>query len=125
MLEDLPAITFKIDDESFTCNDLVKCMFRLSETEIFIIKSFEEMEGLTAQEVGNRIKRDRTTAYRALEKMVSIGLFHKERRGRVGRGYSNYYFKVAQWEILRRAEKRLDKCYTAIKTALMNAESED
>lgn len=125
MLEEFPAITFKIDDESFTCYDLVKCMFRLSETEIFIIKSFEEGEGLTAQEVGDRINRDRATAYRALEKLVSIGLLHKERRGREVRGYSNYYIKVARREILRKAEKRLDKCYTAIKTALMNAESEN
>ena len=124
MLQDFPAITFKIDDESFTCYDLVKCMFRLSETEINILKSFEEGEGLTAQEVGDRLKRDRATAYRSLEKLVSIGLIYKERRGREGRGYSNFYIKVARKDILRKAEKRLDKCYTAIKTALMNAEAE-
>jgi predicted transcriptional regulator len=124
MLEEFPAITFKIDDESFTCYDLVKCMFRLSETEIAIIKVMGEMEALTAQEVAEQIERDRATAYRALEKLVSIGLIHKERRGREGRGYSNYYMKLARKDILRKAEKRLDKCYTAIKSALMDSEND-
>jgi predicted transcriptional regulator len=122
MLSEFPAITIKIDDESFTCYDLVKCMFKLSETEISIIKVMDEMETLTAMEVGELIKRDRATAYRALEKLVSIGLVYKERRGREGRGYSNYYMKAQRKDILRKAEKRLDKCYTAIKSALMNAE---
>lgn len=122
MLEEFPAITIKIDDDSFTCYDLVKCMFRLSETEISIIKAMNELEALTAMDVGGRISRDRATAYRALEKLVSIGLVHKERRGREGRGYSNYYVKVQRKDILRKAEKRLDKCYTAIKSALMDAE---
>ncbi len=122
MLEEFPAITFKIDDETFTCYDLVKCMFRLSETEISIIKVMEEMEALTAQDVATRINRDRATAYRALEKLVSIGLLHKERRGREVRGFSNFYLKIARKDILRKAEKRLDKCYNAIKGALMNNE---
>ena len=122
MLSEFPAITIKIDDESFTCYDLVKCMFKLSETEISIIKIMDEMVALTAMEVGDHIKRDRATAYRALEKLVSIGLVYKERRGREGRGYSNYYQKAQRKDILRKAEKRLDHCYTAIKSALMNAE---
>ena len=122
MLEEFPAITFKIDDDSFTCYDLVKCVFRLSETEISIIKTMDDVKALTAQDVGERISRDRATAYRALEKLVSIDLISKERRGREGRGYSNYYLKIPQKDILRKAEKQLDKCYTAIKMALMNAE---
>lgn len=52
MLEEFPAITIKIDDDSFTCYDLVKCMFRLSETEISIIKAMNELEALTAMDVG-------------------------------------------------------------------------
>lgn len=122
MLEEFPVISFKIDDESFTCYDLVKCMFRLSETEISIIKAMGEMESLTVLQIAELINRDRATAYRSLEKLVSIGILIKERRGREGRGYSNYYTKMARKEILRKAEKRLDKCYAAIKTALMDTE---
>lgn len=122
MLEEFPVISFKIDDESFTCYDLVKCMFRLSETEISIIKAMGENESLTVLQIAELINRDRATAYRSLEKLVSIGILYKERRGREGRGYSNFYMKMARKEILRKAEKRLDNCYTAIKRALMDAE---
>ena len=125
MIEEFPAIALKIDKESFTCYDLVKCMFHLSDIEITILRKMEERDALTAQEAAEIINRDRATAYRALEKLVSIGLAYKERRGREGRGFSNYYTKIAKKEMLKKAEKNLDTCYNAIKTALMNAETEN
>lgn len=125
MIEKFPTIALKIDEGSFTCYDLVKCMFHLSETEITILRAMEEQDALTAQQAAEIIKRDRATAYRAMEKLVSIGLAYKERRGREGRGFSNYYTMITKKEMLKKAEKNLDTCYDAIKTALMNAELEN
>lgn len=119
MLEEFPALSIKIEEETLTCSDLIKCMFRLSDTETVILQSIEEVESLTAQEISKRINRDRATAYRGLEKLVAVGLMHKERRGREGRGYSNYYRKMARKDILKKSEMKLDRCYTAIKNALM------
>ncbi len=109
-----------IEDGTFTCVDLVKCMFDLSQTEMIILQSMEETEAYTAHQLGEFINRDRATAYRALEKLLSIGLLYKERKGREGRGYSNYYSKVASKKILKKAEQKLDRYYTAIKSGLMN-----
>lgn len=118
MIEQLPAIAIRIENGTFTCRDLVRCVFHLSETELLVLNSMDETEPLTAGEVGMRIGRDRVTAYRALEKLVALEIAYRERKGGKNRGYAYYYRKAPGKDILFMAEQRLDACYTAIKKAL-------
>lgn len=118
MIEGLHEMTAKLDSSSFTCFDLVKCMFHLNETEMAILRAMDATEALTAKQIAGLIKRDRATAYRALEKLVGSGMMLKERRGRETRGYSNYYRLIPRKELYRKAERDLDACYTRIKSTI-------
>jgi predicted transcriptional regulator len=118
MLDDLPTVSTKIDQGTFTCNDLLKCVFNLSETDIAILNMLSETHPLTAHQVGKSIKKDRSSSYRGLEKMVSCGLIYKERRGGTPRGSINVYFRIPQKELYKKAEQILDRCYTKIKKTL-------
>ena len=118
MIEDLPNISAKLGDGTFTCMDLVRCMYNLNDTEITILRMLEEGEGVTAGEAARSICRDRSTTYRGLEKLVAAGLVYKERRGGRTRGYTNVYRRIPVVEIYRRTEAELDRCYRRLKEVL-------
>jgi len=118
MLTSFPMMSAKAGDGSLTCYDLIKCMFNLNATEVSVLQEIQESEPMMAAEVAELIGRDRSTTYRALEKLVSCGLAYKERRGGEPRGYSNVYSAVPEIELVRRAESALDACYAKIKSIL-------
>jgi predicted transcriptional regulator len=124
MLEDFPAMSAKVDDGSLTCYDLMRCMFNLNATEAKVLRSLQGTEPTTAAGVAEIIERDRSTTYRALEKLVSTGLVYKERRGGEVRGYSNVYSSVSEIELVRKAETMLDDCYSRIKSILAEQQKE-
>lgn len=122
MLTGFPTMSGKVEDGSFTCYDLMKCMFNLNGTEASVLQSIQGTDPMMAAEVADLVDRDRSTTYRALEKLVSCGLAYKERRGGEPRGYSNVYSAVPEVELVRRAESALDNCYAKIKSILKEQE---
>jgi len=125
MIEELPALSTKLYDGSFTCVDLVKCIFHLNETEMAILRKMQKRNPLTVKEVAGLISRDRTTAYRALEKLVTSGIVYRERKGRETRGYTYYYHIISRTELYNKAEHQLDECYSRIKSLLENQSNID
>ena len=118
MLEEYPTLSAKVEQGTLTCHDLVKCIFNLNRTEASVLRVLPEEDGRTAGDVAGDLKKDRSTVYRALEKLVSVGLAYKERRGGESRGFSNVYYRVPEKELFRKAEKSLDECYSRIKQIL-------
>ena len=69
-------------------------------------------------QVAKLVNRDRSTAYRALEKLVACSLVIKERKGGKTRGFSNVYHRVSDRELYVKADENLDRCYGKIKRVL-------
>ncbi len=118
MIEGLLSVSGRLEDGTFTCMDLVRCMFNLNDTELNALRALEEGKAATAGDLAERIDRDRSTTYRALEKLAAAGLVYKERRGGERRGYSNVYRRLPRKDLDRKAEKALDACYRKLKRAL-------
>ena len=118
MLDEFPALSTRADQGALTCHDLVKCIFNLNQTEVSILRSLPEDDPRTPNDMAEVMKKDRSTVYRGLEKLVSLGLAYKERKGGESRGFSNVYSRVPEKELFRKAEKSLDECYAKIKTIL-------
>ena len=118
MFEEFPKMSTKAEQGDLTCHDLVRCLFNLNQTELGILRKLPEGESLTAQQVGKLMRVDRSTAYRGLEKLVSVRLVFKERKAGKSRGYTNVYQRVSERELYRKAEENLDTCYSRIKTML-------
>lgn len=118
MLEEFPALSTRADQGTLTCHDLVKCIFNLNQTEVNILRSLPVDEPMTPHEMAEVMEKDRSTVYRGLEKLVSLGLAYKERKGGESRGFSNVYSRVPEKELFRKAEKSLDECYDKIKRIL-------
>lgn len=125
MLEKLSQISTKLDCDNLSCVDLVRCIFSLNETDILILKSIPENEGINIKDITKIIKKDRSTIHRSLEKLVSCNICYKERKSGQNRGFVDYYYAIPEKELLRRAEKNLDNCYFKIKTMLKEFDKEE
>ena len=124
MLENFGQLT-KMDPESLTCIDIVKCLHNLTDTDIQVLDVLLSTGGLTAAQIGEAVGKDRSTAHRSLEKLVSSGVCYKEKHSGSPRGYSYHYHRVSMKEIFKKAEQNLDVCYAKVKKALKKADDMD
>ena len=115
MIEKIPELSTKVEFGNFKCADLVKCVFNLSITDMNILRLFSETDGMTIKDITKEIKKDRSTVHRSLEKLISCKLCYKERKSGKNRGFVDYYYKIPNQEIYKKAESYLDQCYTKIK----------
>ena len=115
MIEKIPELSTKVEFGNFKCADLVKCVFNLSITDMNILRLFSEADGKTIKDITKEIKKDRSTVHRSLEKLVSCKLCYKERKSGKNRGFVDYYYKIPNHEIYKKAESYLDQCYSKIK----------
>jgi len=118
MLDEIAKLSTKIESNSFDCVDLVKCIFNLNDTDIKVLKSFSGNKGNTILGISKKLKKDRSTIHRSLEKLISCKICYKERKSGKTRGFIDYYYRIPLEEIYKKAEKNLDQCYTKIKKML-------
>jgi len=122
MLEELSKMSTKINSGEFNCFDLVRCVFNLNETDIQILQSFDKNNGKTIKQITQKINKDRSTVHRSLEKLISCNICYKERKSGNTRGFVDYYYRISDKDIFKKAEINLDICYSSIKKMLVEFE---
>lgn len=118
MLAEIAKLSTKIESNNFDCLDLIRCIFNLNETDIKVLKSFQENNGTTISNISKKIKKDRSTVHRSLEKLMSCKICYKERKSGKTRGFVDYYYRIPLDELYKKAEKNLDQCYAKIKKVI-------
>ncbi len=115
MLENIVAVSTKIDFDSIDCYEIVKCIFNLNNTDLKILKSFHKDKGITINQLTSKIGKDRSIIYRGLEKLMACKLCYKDRKSGKKRGFIDYYYRIPLKEIFKITEENLDRCYLKIK----------
>ncbi len=85
----------KILSGQATCRDIVKCIYGLSDFEIVIYRKLVKQGPLKADDLAPVMKKDRSTIYRALQKLVAAGLAFRETKTIDRGGYFHVYTAVA------------------------------
>ncbi|HUS99053.1 MAG TPA: hypothetical protein VMY59_01885 [Candidatus Thermoplasmatota archaeon] len=124
MFEKILEVSTRLDADDFTCLDLIRCMFNLKETEIRVLRSIDT-KGKTVVQLSKTLQKDRSTIHRSLEKLLACNLCYKQRKSGKKRGFLDYYFSVPEYEILTKAEKNLDSCYTKMKQILQEIKKDE
>lgn len=60
------------------CSDLLSCFLDLNELEVRIFYSLLDSGSGTLDGIAEKVSRDRSTVFRNLQKLVSLGLISKE-----------------------------------------------
>jgi len=94
-----------------SCQDVVSSVFGMGSLEMKIYRMLVKDGGMRADTVGQRIDKDRSTAYRALEKLVASGLCVKEKHHLEEGGYYHMYDPMPLGEVKERARKCIEMWY--------------
>lgn len=108
----------KILSGEATCRDIVKCMYKLSDFELVIYKKLVKQGPLKADDLAPVLKRDRSTVYRALQKLVASGLAYRDTKNIERGGYYHVYAAVEPSQLKARLYKCADDWFENMKTAI-------
>jgi predicted transcriptional regulator len=75
------------------CDDVAKCVLGLKNLDLLAYKKLFEKGPMTAEELGDLLQRERSTAYRSLQNLIAVGLVYRETKSIQIGGY--YYEYVA------------------------------
>jgi len=96
----------KIIGEVHTCHDLVQCAFSLAEFEVEVYYQLSQSGPLRADELAAKMRKDRSTVYRSLQKLMTCGMVYRETKSIVRGGYFHVYKAIGK-DLLR---ERLERC---------------
>lgn len=89
-----------------TCQDLVQCAFSIGDFEVQVYYQLLKSGPERADELAAKIGKDRSTVYRALQKLMSCGMVYRETKS-IERGGYYHVYKAISREMLK---KRLEQC---------------
>ena len=110
-----------------TVKDLFIQVYDLSPPELdilFMLISREKEEPMTLDEVAKAMDRDRSTTFRSLQKLVSLGLLVKETKTIKDGGYFHVYSAVDRETFKRETERRVKELQKSLDRLLKKFESD-
>lgn len=103
---------------SSSAEDLLACVFRLSEMEARTYFSLLENPGARIDELADALDRDRSTAHRAVQRLVDLRLADREQTPLDGGGYCYRYEAADPSTVRAMIEERLDAFEDAVRDRL-------
>jgi predicted transcriptional regulator len=103
------------------CENALRCFFDLSPLEVKVYRELLDSGSGTALEIGSRIERDRSTAYRSVTKLVNNGLAVKKLKNRAGGGIFHVYEAVDPQEVQVMLREIIDSWYEEMKVVVEKA----
>jgi predicted transcriptional regulator len=101
-----------------TCRDIVQCAFSLSDFEVDVYKAALAHGPLRADDLADLMGKDRSTVYRALQRLMSCGMCHRETRSLEKGGYYHVYSALGREELKAKLEHCVEEWNSRIRSAL-------
>lgn len=98
--------------------DLLACVFRLSELESRTYFSLLETPGARIDELARVLDRDRSTAHRAVQRLVDLRLAERDQTPLEGGGYCYRYRAADPSTVRAMIEERVDAFEQAVRDRL-------
>jgi len=108
--------------KNICCDDVLKCVFELNNLDIDVYKKLKKFGELRADELAKKIKKDRSTVYRSLQKLICCNLCLKETKNILKGGYYHIYRCDEISEAKKELEDCIDKWYQQMKNTLKEIE---
>ncbi len=108
----------KILSGQATCRDIVKCVYGLSDFELLIYKRLAKQGPLRADDLVPSLKKDRSTVYRALQRLVTSGLAFRDTKTIERGGYYHVYTAVPPAQLKERLRRCADDWFENMRGAI-------
>lgn len=103
----------------FKCSDIAKCILGLKNLDLDTYRFLVQYGPQTAEELGEHLKRERSTAYRALQNLMACGLVYRETKTIEGGGYFYIYKALDPCKLKEMIQANIDTWYKKM-TSLIN-----
>lgn len=102
-------------ERDLECDDLLECLYELNDLdrECFQVLS-EAGDRLTIDEIAERVERERSTAYRSVQRLLDAGLVQKEQINYNQGGYYHVYTITESAAIADTMQGQLNDWYAQI-----------
>jgi len=100
-----------------SCSGALECFFELNEFEVEAYKTLVKEGPLKVEELACSLKKDRSTAYRALKTLMSSGLCFKSTKTISRGGYYHVYLARPPKEVKQEILRLVDAWYGNMKLA--------
>lgn len=106
------------------CEDMTKCVLGLKELDINTYKSLLEVGPMTAEQLGEVLSRERSTAYRSLQNLISAGLVYRETKSIDIGGYYYEYVAIEPAKVKQMIKNTIDTWYMKMNSLVENFDKE-
>jgi predicted transcriptional regulator len=100
------------------CKDLVQCAFSLNDFEVEVFNRLTDSGAKRADDLADLIGKDRSTVYRALQKLMTCGMCFRETKSIERGGYYHVYRAISRDELKRKLEQCVDDWYGRMQQVL-------
>lgn len=101
-----------IEKEDIECEDLLECITGSGELDKKIYFTVLEKGAMDLDEMAEQVDRERSTIYRAVQRLEENGFLNKEKAGREGGGYRHIYEPVDPDKVAEDMLNRLNEWYS-------------
>ncbi len=112
----------KMDVDEVNCENVMECLYDLSELDKDILSLLSEDEDLRSSELAERIDKDQSTVYRSLERLLECGLIYKEKETIRNGGYYFLYSRRPVDKIKEEAKACVERWYEEMRGAIEEIE---
>lgn len=101
-----------------TCEDVMQCLFNLNAFEIELYVKLVKQGPQRSDDLANMLGRDKTTVYRALQKLISCGICFRETKTIERGGYYHVYSAVSPELVKKKILSCIEQWNLSMKKAL-------
>lgn len=108
----------------FKCEDIAKCILGLKNIDIDAYKMLVTKGPMTAERLGELLKRERSTAYRSLQSLMVCGLVYRETKTISEGGYYYEYIALDPCKMKEKVAGNIDEWYNKMKKLVGDIDKE-
>lgn len=109
---------------NFNCTDIARCVLGLKNLDLETYRQLVLHGSKTAEELGELLDRERSTAYRALQNLMSCGLVYRETKTIQGGGYYYVYIALDPCKLKDMIQNNINNWYNKMNAMIENIETE-
>ncbi|MBW6470572.1 MAG: TrmB family transcriptional regulator [Methanosarcinaceae archaeon] len=106
------------------CDDVAKCILGLKTLDMDSYKALLAHGLMTAEKLGELLNRERSTAYRSLQNLISCGLVYRETRSIDVGGYYYEYVAIDPCEMKKMIKSNIDEWHSKMTVLVENIDEE-
>lgn len=100
-----------IENDDIVCEDLIECITGSGKLDKEVYFTIMENGSMGLDEIAEAVDRERSTAYRAVQRLEENGFLNKTKEGKEGGGYRHIYEPVDPDKVADQMLNRLNEWY--------------